>query len=143
MVLLKIVSGQKPREIALRVLARRKNREFTEDLLEAALAPGRLFARRPASVPGAGLWRGPLAGDAGLAGGAEDEGPDAETETAGSAAAWALPDFLARSHPNHAAVHETVELAKQSGFGPQAGFVNALLRGCLRSSTSRSACWQT
>ena len=34
--------------------------------------------------------------------------------------------------PNHAAVHETVELAKQLGFGSQAGFVNALLRGYLR-----------
>ena len=34
--------------------------------------------------------------------------------------------------PNHAAVHETVELAKRRGFGAQAGFVNALLRGYLR-----------
>jgi 16S rRNA (cytosine967-C5)-methyltransferase len=34
--------------------------------------------------------------------------------------------------PDHAAVHETVELAKQNGFGPQAGFVNAILRGYLR-----------
>lgn len=34
--------------------------------------------------------------------------------------------------PNHAAVNETVELAKHHGFGPQAGFVNALLRGYLR-----------
>ena len=34
--------------------------------------------------------------------------------------------------PNHAAVHETVELAKQLGFGSQAGFVNALLRSCIR-----------
>ncbi len=34
--------------------------------------------------------------------------------------------------PNHAAVHETVELAKQAGFGPQAGFVNAILRGYVR-----------
>jgi 16S rRNA (cytosine967-C5)-methyltransferase len=33
---------------------------------------------------------------------------------------------------NHAAVNETVEQAKQSGFGPQAGFVNAVLRGYLR-----------
>ncbi len=31
--------------------------------------------------------------------------------------------------PPHAAVHETVELARQLGCGPQAGFVNALLRG--------------
>jgi 16S rRNA (cytosine967-C5)-methyltransferase len=36
--------------------------------------------------------------------------------------------------PDHAAVHETVELAKQSGFGPQAGFINALLRGYLREA---------
>ncbi len=34
--------------------------------------------------------------------------------------------------PAHAAVHETVELAKASGFGPQAGFINAILRGYTR-----------
>jgi 16S rRNA (cytosine967-C5)-methyltransferase len=34
--------------------------------------------------------------------------------------------------PDHAAVHETVELARQSGFNTQAGFVNAILRGYLR-----------
>ncbi len=34
--------------------------------------------------------------------------------------------------PNHAAVHETVEQARHAGFGPQAGFVNAVLRGFLR-----------
>jgi 16S rRNA (cytosine967-C5)-methyltransferase len=34
--------------------------------------------------------------------------------------------------PDHAAVHETVEMAKQLGFGPQAGFINAMLRGYLR-----------
>ena len=34
--------------------------------------------------------------------------------------------------PAHAAVHETVEQAKQAGFGPQAGFINAVLRGYLR-----------
>jgi len=34
--------------------------------------------------------------------------------------------------PAHAAVHETVELAKREGFGPKAGFVNAVLRGFLR-----------
>ena len=34
--------------------------------------------------------------------------------------------------PNHAAVHETVEQAKHAGFGPQSGFVNAILRGYLR-----------
>lgn len=34
--------------------------------------------------------------------------------------------------PPHAAVHETVELAKAMKLGPAAGFVNALLRGVLR-----------
>ena len=34
--------------------------------------------------------------------------------------------------PNHAAVHETVELAKHAGCHSQAGFVNAVLRGYLR-----------
>ncbi len=34
--------------------------------------------------------------------------------------------------PAHAAVHETVELAKRDGYGPKAGFLNAVLRGCLR-----------
>jgi len=36
--------------------------------------------------------------------------------------------------PDHAAVHETVELAKQNGFGAQAGFINAVLRGYLREA---------
>ncbi|MBI5385751.1 MAG: 16S rRNA (cytosine(967)-C(5))-methyltransferase RsmB [Verrucomicrobia bacterium] len=34
--------------------------------------------------------------------------------------------------PDHAAVNESVTLAKNLGCGQQAGFVNAVLRGCLR-----------
>lgn len=34
--------------------------------------------------------------------------------------------------PDHAAVFETVELARQAGFGPQSGFVNAVLRHYAR-----------
>lgn len=34
--------------------------------------------------------------------------------------------------PDHAAVNETVELAKELGFGPKAGFVNAILRAYIR-----------
>src|SRR5688572_28458119 len=34
--------------------------------------------------------------------------------------------------PDHAAVNETVELAKRLGFKSQAGFINAVLRGFLR-----------
>ena len=40
--------------------------------------------------------------------------------------------FWLQRIPNHAAVNETVNLAKTRGFGPQAGFVNAILRGYLR-----------
>jgi 16S rRNA (cytosine967-C5)-methyltransferase len=36
--------------------------------------------------------------------------------------------------PGHAAVNETVELAKRNGFGAQAGFINAVLRGFLREA---------
>lgn len=38
--------------------------------------------------------------------------------------------------PAHAAVHESVELARQLGCGPQSGFVNALLRGYAREIAS-------
>ena len=41
--------------------------------------------------------------------------------------------------PAHAAVHQTVELAKRSGFGAQTGFVNALLRGYLREYEATKA----
>jgi 16S rRNA (cytosine967-C5)-methyltransferase len=34
--------------------------------------------------------------------------------------------------PDHAAVHETVQLARDSGLGPQSGFINAVLRHTLR-----------
>lgn len=44
--------------------------------------------------------------------------------------------FWLEKIPPHAAVHETVELAKRLGFGPQAGFVNAVLRGYLREGTA-------
>jgi len=40
--------------------------------------------------------------------------------------------FWLQRIPNHAAVHETVELGKQLGFGAQAGFLNAVLRAYTR-----------
>lgn len=36
--------------------------------------------------------------------------------------------------PAHAAVNETVEQARHSGYGPQSGFINAILRGYLREA---------
>src|SRR5438093_1533591 len=38
--------------------------------------------------------------------------------------------------PDHAAVNDSVQLTRELGFGPQSGFVNALLRGCLRERAS-------
>ena len=38
--------------------------------------------------------------------------------------------------PYHAAVHETVQLARELGLGAQAGFVNAVLRGYARERTN-------
>jgi 16S rRNA (cytosine967-C5)-methyltransferase len=45
--------------------------------------------------------------------------------------------------PPHAAVHEMVELAKLHGFGPQSGFVNAVLRGYAREIPATKALLKT
>jgi 16S rRNA (cytosine967-C5)-methyltransferase len=50
--------------------------------------------------------------------------------------------FWLQRIPDHAAVHETVELAKQLGFGPRAGFLNAVLRGYLRQRPQTEAMLQ-
>jgi 16S rRNA (cytosine967-C5)-methyltransferase len=126
------VSGEKPREIALAVLALRSTGEFVEDLLE------RKFADTLMSQADRGLcmelvygivrWQATL--DWLIA-----------RKTANRTQKQALQDLLRLGLyqifwldriPNHAAVHVTVELAKRHGFGPQSGFVNALLRGYLR-----------
>ena len=132
MALLKIVSGEKPREIAVQVLGRRGREQFTEGLLDQVLAGADLppVDRRLSQelVYGIVRWQATL-----------DWLIDRKTR--GRTQKPALRDllhlglyqifWLARI-PNHAAVHVTVELAKHRGFGPQAGFVNALLRGYLR-----------
>jgi 16S rRNA (cytosine967-C5)-methyltransferase len=47
--------------------------------------------------------------------------------------------FWLQRIPDHAAVHETVEMAKRLGFGPQAGFLNAILRGYIREREQTKA----
>ena len=44
--------------------------------------------------------------------------------------------------PDHAAVYETVELAKELGFGAQAGFINALLRAYAREEKETASFWR-
>jgi 16S rRNA (cytosine967-C5)-methyltransferase len=135
MSLLKIVNGKNPRQIAVRILQqRRANGEFTEDLLENALAGAQLPPADRALcreiVYGAVRWQATL--DWLIA-----------RKTAGRKQKPALQNLLRLGLyqifwldriPSHAAVNETVELARQNGFGAQAGFVNALLRGCLREA---------
>ena len=47
--------------------------------------------------------------------------------------------FWLQRIPAHAAVHETVELARRLGCPGQAGFLNAVLRGCLREQEALAA----
>jgi 16S rRNA (cytosine967-C5)-methyltransferase len=142
---LKLVNGKNPRQIALRILqARRENGEFTETLLERALAPS-------ASSEGPGLAqdRTMLPADRALCqelvyGVVRAQSTLdwlIERKTGGRRQNAGIQNVLRLGLyqvfwldriPAHAAVHETVELAKREGFGPKAGFVNAVLRGFLR-----------
>jgi 16S rRNA (cytosine967-C5)-methyltransferase len=134
------VNGQNPREIAARILARRRaGDEFTETLLEQALSPARLSAADRGLchelVFGVVRWQATL--DWLVA-----------RKTQGRAQKPGLQDLLRLGLyqlfwldrvPDHAAVHETVETAKRQGFGPQSGFVNAVLRGYLREADATKA----
>jgi len=126
------VSGEKPREIAVEVLGRRGAREFTEDLLEQALGQAQLNSADRGLcqelVYGVTRWQATLDFLIGRKTGERKQRA-------------ALQDLLRlglyqifwlERIPNHAAVNVTVELAKRRGFGPQAGFINAVLRGYLR-----------
>ena len=122
---------QKPREIAVRVLQQRETRaDYVENLLEAEL-PSLSPADRGLCqelVYGAARWERTLDWLIGR-------------KTGGRTQKTALQILLRLGLyqllwldriPDHAAVNETVELARQFGFGPQSGFVNALLRGYTR-----------
>ena len=133
------MSGQKPREIAARVLGQRAGGEFVEALLERALAPAALSPpdRHLCQELAYGVVRWQATLDWLIS-----------RKTAGRTQKAALQNLLRlglyqifwlERIPNHAAVNETVELAKQSGFGPQSGFVNAVLRGYLREFDSTRA----
>jgi 16S rRNA (cytosine967-C5)-methyltransferase len=129
------VNGQKPREIAARILGKRRfSDEYTETLLERALMPARLSSAdrglTQELVFGIIRWQETL--DWLIA-----------RKTQGRTQKPGLQDLLRLGLyqifwldriPDHAAVHETVEQAKRDGFGSQAGFINAVLRGYLREN---------
>ena len=128
------MNGKNPRQIALEVLQHRRTGEFAENLLEPALGRATLSAldRGLAHelVYGVIRWQATL---------------DwlIEKRTDGRRQKPLLQNvlrlglyqiFWLERIPEHAAVHETVELAKRSGFPAQARFINALLRGYLREA---------
>jgi 16S rRNA (cytosine967-C5)-methyltransferase len=128
------VSAKKPREIAAQVLQNHAaGAGRLEDLLEDALArggglgtPDRALARELAF--GVVRWQATL--DWLIASRTDGRPQKPMLQILLRLGLYQL--FWLDRVPDHAAVHETVELAKQLGFGPRAGFVNALLRGCGR-----------
>jgi 16S rRNA (cytosine967-C5)-methyltransferase len=130
---LNVVNDQNPRQIAARILGqRRANSPFVEDLLEIVLANARLL---PADrglcqeiVYGVVRWQATL--DWLVA--RKTNGREQNSTLQNLLRLGLYQIFWLDRIPDHAAVHETVELAKQNGFGLQAGFVNAVLRGYLR-----------
>ncbi len=117
----------------MRVLRQRQQRhEYVEKLLEQELAQAQLSAPDRAFcqelVYGIVRWQKPL--DWLIARKTQGRTQNLTLQLLLQLGLYQL--FWLDRVPNHAAVHETVELAKLLGFGPQSGFVNALLRGYLR-----------
>jgi 16S rRNA (cytosine967-C5)-methyltransferase len=130
------LNDQNPRQIAARILSQRQTSgEFTENLLETALATARLS---PADrglchelVCGIVRWQKTL--DA-LIARKTDPAREQRPALKNLLRLGLYQIFWLDRIPPHAAVHETVEQAKRSGYGSQAGFINAVLRGYLREA---------
>lgn len=129
------MSAQKPREIAARILQQHaRTGQFVDALLERELAAETLSPadRRLCQelVYGVVRWRGTL--DWLIARKTGDRPQPQRLQDVLRLGLYQI--FWLNRIPDHAAVHETVELAKRLGLAPQAGFVNALLRGYLREA---------
>ena len=127
------MSGEKPREIALRVLQRRGGQAFIEDTLEAELQHVRLSSRDRGLcqelVYGVVRWQALL--DWFIASKTDPSRPQKPLLQNLLRLGLYQILFLDRI-PNHAAVHETVEIARRRGLLPQSGFLNAVFRAFLR-----------
>jgi len=128
------VNDQNPRQIAAQILGRRAPDKFTEDLLEGAFAGARL------SPADRGLCHEIVYGVVRRQDTLDwliqrkTQRPEQKPALQNLLRLGLYQIFWLDKIPAHAAVHETVEAAKRLGFGPQAGFVNAILRGYLRES---------
>jgi 16S rRNA (cytosine967-C5)-methyltransferase len=134
------VGIENPREIAVRILRRRGEAgEYVEKLLETELS------QRNLTPPDRGLcqelvygivrWQATL--DWLIAQKTANRQQNQALRILLQLGLYQL--FWLQRIPNHAAVHETVELAKRLGFGPQAGFLNAVLRGYTRERDATAA----
>lgn len=125
---------EKPREIALRILQRDAGGGFVEDRLEAELARTRFSPpdRHLCQELAYGIVRWQATLDWLIA--RKTDGRAQKPMLQNLLRLGLYQIFWLDRIPDHAAVHETVELARQSGFHSQAGFINAVLRGYLRAS---------
>jgi 16S rRNA (cytosine967-C5)-methyltransferase len=131
-----MVSDKNPRQIAARILSQRlSSSEFTENLLETALAATRLSPVDRGLchelVCGVVRWQATL--DC-LIARKTDPARQQRPALINLLRLGLYQIFWLDRIPPHAAVHETVELAKHSGYSSQAGFINAVLRGYLRET---------
>ena len=127
------MANEKPRQIAARVLRQRQTREeFVENLLEKALIAVRLSSvdRALCQELVYGVVRQQTALDWLIS--RKTKGRVQKPGLQNLLRLGLYQIFWLDRIPAHAAVNETVEMAKQDGFGAQAGFVNAVLRGYLR-----------
>ncbi|MEO7675421.1 MAG: 16S rRNA (cytosine(967)-C(5))-methyltransferase RsmB [Verrucomicrobiota bacterium] len=127
---------QKPREIAVRVLQLRQSEPaFVEDIFERELAEARISpidrALCQELVYGICRWQETL--DWLIA--RKTEGREQKPDLEILLRLGLYQMFWLDRIPNHAAVHETVEIAKKMGFTTQAGFLNAVLRTYTRERT--------
>jgi 16S rRNA (cytosine967-C5)-methyltransferase len=127
------VTFGKPREIAARVLQRRIDQsEYVEKLLENELAHARLSDadRSLAKELAFGVVRWQATLDWLVARCTDGRPQKGAVQNALRLGLYQL--FWLDRIPPHAAVNETVEIARRMGCGPQAGFINAILRRCER-----------
>ena len=127
------MDSENPREIAIRVLRRRvEHGEYIERLLENEPDANRLKpvdrALCQELVYGLVRWQTTL--DWLVARKTSHRPPVAPLRLLLHLGLYQL--FWLQRIPDHAAVHETVELCKRLGFRYQSGFLNAVLRGYIR-----------
>ena len=114
------------------LLQREAGRDFIEHLLEAALAHTRMAAEDRGLLQELvyGVVRRQATLDWIIARKTDGRGQKPTLQILLRLALYQM--FWLSRIPDYAAVNETVELARREGFSTQAGFVNAVLRNCLR-----------